>query len=302
MTDTSKVWLVTGSAAGLGRDIAEAILAAGHRLVATARQPERLADLHARYGDGVRPLALDVTDAAAAHDAVAQTVKAFGRLDVVVNNAGYADVAPFEQMDLDVFRAQIDTNLMGVVNVTHAAVPVMRAQRSGHILQVSSVGGRVGRPGLSAYQAAKWAVGGLTEVLAGELNPLGIQICALEPGGMRTGWGPRSLRDMPAIWPDYQPTVGAFLEMYKPYIGNEAGDPAKVAQLILRLADHPTLPPHLLLGSDAMHFFSLADAERAAQLAAWKAVSLSTDVTYDGPAPILPETAPQAKISLPTRA
>ncbi|ASG21431.1 SDR family NAD(P)-dependent oxidoreductase [Nitrospirillum viridazoti] len=301
MSNTSKVWLVTGSAAGLGRDIAEAVLAAGHRLVATARQPERLADLHARYGDQVRTLALDVTDAAAARAAVALAVEAFGRLDVVVNNAGYADVAPFEQMDLEVFRAQIDTNLMGVANVTHAALPVMRAQRSGHILQVSSVGGRLGRPGLSAYQAAKWAVGGLTEVLAGEVNPLGIQICALEPGGMRTGWGTRSLRDTPAVMPDYQASVGALVEMFKPYIGNEAGDPAKIAQLILRLADHPTLPPHLLLGSDALHYFGLADGERAAQLAAWEAVSRSTDVAYDRPVPALPETAPQAVLTPPTR-
>ncbi|MDE1149416.1 MAG: SDR family NAD(P)-dependent oxidoreductase [Azospirillaceae bacterium] len=298
-TNTSKVWLVTGSAAGLGRAVAEAVLAAGHQLVATARRPAELADLADKYGPRVRIAALDVTDAAAATDAVSLAVNAFGRLDVVVNNAGYGETAPFEQMDPGRFRDQIETNLFGVVNVTRAAIPVMRAQRTGHILQISSVGGRVGTPGLSAYQAAKWAVGGLTEVLAMELAPFGIQLCALEPGGMRTGWGQRARQAVPDLLPDYQPTVGAMLEMLRDYIGNEAGDPAKVAQVILRLADHPVLPTHLLLGGDALHFFGLVDAKRVEDAKAWEAVSRSTDVAHAGPIPPLPETAGPVALSLP---
>jgi len=158
----SKVWLVTGSASGLGRYIADAVLASGDRLVATARDPRRLEDLVAKYRDQVRAAPLDVVDEHAAHEAVQLAVKTFGRLDVVVNNAGYGDVAPFEQLSSERFKALVDTNFYGVVNVTRAALPIMRRQRSGCILQISSVGGRLALPGSTGYHAAKWAVGGFT--------------------------------------------------------------------------------------------------------------------------------------------
>src|SRR5207249_1760018 len=187
----SKVWLVTGSASGLGRSIAEAVLASGDRLVATARDPRRLEDLVRKYGGRIRTAALDVADEEAARAAVRAAVDAFGRLDVLVNNAGYGDVAPFEQLSAERFKAVMDTNFYGVVNVTRAAVPLMREQRSGCILQISSVGGRLTRPGSTPYHAAKWAVGGFTESLAQELSPFGVKVCALEPGGMRTNWGAR---------------------------------------------------------------------------------------------------------------
>src|SRR2546422_3947713 len=154
----SKVWLVTGSASGLGRNIAEAVLASGDRLVATARDPGRLEDLVVKYRDRVHAASLDVSDEAAANAAVQAAVDAFGRLDVVVNNAGYGDVAPFEQLSSDRFKALMDTNFYGVVNVTRAALPIMRKQKSGCILQISSVGGRLARPGSTGYHAAKWAV------------------------------------------------------------------------------------------------------------------------------------------------
>ncbi|MEU4744381.1 SDR family NAD(P)-dependent oxidoreductase, partial [Actinosynnema sp. NPDC023658] len=182
----SKVFLVTGSSRGLGRQIAEKVLAAGHSLVATARRPEQLADLTERYGDRVRAVALDVTDPVAARVAVDAAVTAFGRLDVVVNNAGYANSGSVEDTPADDFRAQVDANLFGVVNVTRAALPVLREQGSGHVIQVSSVGGRATTPGLSAYQAAKFAVGGFSEVLAKEVAPLGVKVTVVEPGGMRT--------------------------------------------------------------------------------------------------------------------
>jgi len=153
----SKVWLVTGSASGLGRNIAEAVLASGDRLVATARDPRRLEDLVKKYGAQVRTAPLDVADEDAAKAAVQVAVEAFGRLDVVVNNAGYGDVAPFEQLSAERFKAVIDTNFYGVVNVTRAAIPIMRKQRSGCILQISSVGGRLAVPGSTPYHAAKWA-------------------------------------------------------------------------------------------------------------------------------------------------
>jgi len=177
----SKVWLVTGSASGLGRDIAKAVLASGDRLLATARDPHRLNDLVERYGEQVHTAPLDVADEAAAKAAVEKAVEVFGRLDVVVNNAGYGDVAPFEQVSSESFRALVDTNFFGVVYMTRAAIPVMRKQKSGYILQISSVGGRLGVPGNAAYHAAKWAVGGFTEAIAPELAPFGVKVCALEP-------------------------------------------------------------------------------------------------------------------------
>jgi len=284
----SKTWLITGSGRGLGRAIAEAVLAKGDRLLATARDPRQLQDLQARYGDRLYVTALDVTDALAAADAVNAAVDAFGRLDVLVNNAGYGHAAPFEQTDPEDFRAQIETNFLGVVNLCRAAVPVMRRQRSGHILQVSSVGGRLGSPGLSAYQAAKWAVGGFSEVLAQELAPLGIQVCALEPGGMRTEWAAEAMNAMPVLLPEYEPSLGLFSRMLSQYRGHEVGDPARIAQLILRLAEHPRLPVHLLLGSDAVHVAGRAEGERADAARRWQAVSLSTDFDADV-APVLPD-------------
>ena len=156
---------------------------------------------------------LDVTDDAATTAAVATAVERFGRLDVLVNTAGYANVAPIEDVDFADFQAQLDANLLGVVRLTRAALPVMRAQRSGRIIQISSVGGQLATPGLAAYQAAKWAVGGFSSVLAAEVAPLGIKVTVLEPGGMRIDWAGTSMRIAP-IRPEYEPTVGRMAAMH----------------------------------------------------------------------------------------
>jgi NAD(P)-dependent dehydrogenase (short-subunit alcohol dehydrogenase family) len=273
----SKVFLVTGSSRGLGRQIAEKALAAGHQLVATARKPEQLADLVERYGQQIRTVELDVTDPAAARDAVAEAVEAFGRLDVVVNNAGYANVASVEDITAEDFRAQLDTNLLGVVNVTKAALPVLRAQGAGHIIQVSSVGGRMPTPGMSAYQAAKFAVGGFSEVLAQEVAPLGIKVTVLEPGGMRTDWAGSSMT-IHDISPAYAPTVGAIVTMLRTNLEhNAAGDPAKVADVVLTVADLDEPPVRLLLGSDAVRYVQQIDEARMASDARWRELSVSTD-------------------------
>jgi NAD(P)-dependent dehydrogenase (short-subunit alcohol dehydrogenase family) len=273
----SKVWLVTGSASGLGRNIAEAVLASGDRLVATARDPGRLEDLVEKYGDQVRTAPLDVADEAAAYAAVQVAIDAFGRLDVVVNNAGYGDFAPFEQLSSARFKAVIDTNLYGVVNVTRAVLPIMRKQKSGCILQISSVGGRLGVPGNSPYHAAKWAVGGFTESLAKEVAPFGVNVCAIEPAGMRTNWGARANRDRPDLLPDYEPSVGGVMKALESRWGHENSDPAKVAQVVLRLAASDCLPAHLLIGSDAVQHADQAEATRAADAERWREVSVSTD-------------------------
>ena len=273
----SQVFLLTGSSRGLGRQIAEATLAAGHRLVATARNPRSLAGLAGRYGEQILPLALDVTDAAAAEAAVAQGLAAFGRIDVVVNNAGYANLVAVEDITLADFREQIDTNLLGVVNVTKAALPVLRRQGGGHIIQVSSIGGRLATPGLSAYQAAKWAVGGFSEVLAKEVAPLGIKVTILEPGGMQTDWAGPSMR-VPLVSQPYQATVGAMARLHQ---GTDSppvlGDPAKVAQVVLKIADMDQPPLRLILGSEAYAYATAAAQDRAASDAAWHDLSVSTD-------------------------
>jgi NAD(P)-dependent dehydrogenase (short-subunit alcohol dehydrogenase family) len=281
----SNVWLITGSASGLGRNIAEAVLAAGDRLVATARNPQRLDDLIERYGDQIRAVELDVTDSAAAQKAVQVAVDAFGRLDVLVNNAGFGQLIPFEQTEEAAFREEFDTNFFGVVNVTRAVVPVMRKQRSGHIIQVSSVGGRTSTAGMSAYQSAKWAVGGFSDVLALELNPLGIHVTTLEPGGMRTNWVVRASNSTVPVLAEYLETVGKWQALLKQYAGNENSCPDKVAQVVLDIANHSEPPKRLLLGSDAVHYAGLSEAARAASDAQWKSVSISTDFA----APVLPK-------------
>jgi len=273
----SKVFLLTGSSRGLGRQIAEAALAAGYRLVATARRPEALADLAERYGRQVLPVALDVTNPDAAKAAVAAGVEAFGRLDVVVNNAGYANLASVEDISLTDFREQIDTNLFGVVNVTKAALEVLRGQGGGHIIQVSSIGGRLATAGLSAYQAAKWAVGGFSEVLAREVGPLGIKVTVLEPGGMQTDWAGSSMR-VPPVSEPYRATVGAMAALHHDGGSPPAlGDPAKVAQVVLAVADMDEPPLRLILGSEAYAYATAAAAARAQSDAAWRDLTISTD-------------------------
>jgi len=276
----TKTWLITGSARGLGRSITETALAAGNAVVATARDPARLADLQERYPDTLLPVALDVTDTEAAQAAADRAIDCFGSIDVLVNNAGFGHAAAFEQTSEADFRAQIDTNFFGVVNLARAVLPVMRRQRSGHIINISSVGGRTSTPGLSAYQAAKWAVGGFTEVLAKETAPLGIKIVAVEPGGMRTDWGEIARGQAPDMMPDYEPSVGAVLGLLRNYVGHEIGDPAKIARIVLDLTERDSLPAHLVLGSDALHVLAQADAERQKQAAEWATVSTSSD--FDG--------------------
>jgi len=284
----SKVWLITGCSRGLGRELAQAVLAAGHRLVATARDPRDLAFLPP--SDRLRTVALDVTDASAARAAVAVATSAFGRIDVVVNNAGYVKADSIEDQPEDEFRRLLEINFFGVYNVTRAALPVMHAQRAGHIIQISSIGGRRATPGLGAYQSAKWAVGGFSEVLAREVARLGIRVTCVEPGGMRTDmFGVSMLADRLA--PDYEGTVGAVIRAIFGRADGARGDPAKVAQAILRLADEEEPPVRLLLGTDAVFGAAAAASERAAEDARWKELSVSTD--YDGIGDFTPPTAPR---------
>lgn len=275
----SSVFFVTGSSRGLGRHIVEQALAAGHRVVATARDPRTLDDLAARYGDRVHVEQLDVTDPDAAAAAVRNGAAVMGRIDVVVNNAGQADRVSVEDTTLDAFRRQIETNLLGTVYVSKAAVPLLREQGGGRIIQISSVGGRVASPGLSAYQAAKWAVGGFSEVLAAEVAPLGIKVTVVEPGGMPTDWAGSSMTT-PEISPPYRATVGASAAAAAERI--PTSDPRKVADLVLTIAELDEPPLRILAGSDAYEFGRQAWRHRIDTDAKWEHLSRSTDADNAG--------------------
>ncbi|NUO96713.1 MAG: SDR family NAD(P)-dependent oxidoreductase [Nonomuraea sp.] len=277
----ARTWLITGASRGFGRRLTEAVLEIGDQVVATARVPEQLDDLVAAHGERVRAVALDVTDAAAAVRAVEAAVGAFGRLDVVVNNAGYANSAPIEEMAEDDFRAQIETNLFGVVNVTRAALPVLRAQRSGVFVQFSSIGGRVGgTPGMGAYQTAKFGVEGFSEVLAAEVAPFGVKVVIVEPGAFRTDWQGSSMELHP-VGPDYEETVGAINRYRRANDGLQPGDPARAARIIIDVVGSEAPPRRLLLGGDAVAAAQRAGAARAAETETWAEVSRSADFPDD---------------------
>ncbi|MFF4903023.1 oxidoreductase [Streptomyces sp. NPDC001068] len=272
-----KTWLVTGASRGFGRALAEAVLESGDRLVATARRPEQLADLVSRHGDRVRAVALDVTDTAAARRAVQAAVDTFGRLDVVVNNAGYANSAPIEEMAEDDFRGQFEANFFGVVNVTRAALPVLRAQRSGTFLQFSSLGGRVGgTPGMGAYQSAKFAVEGFSEVLANEVAPFGLRVVIVEPGAFRTDWQGSSM-ELHAVGADYEETVGVMNTYRASNNGNQPGDPVRAAKVLIDVARHDDPPRRLLLGAQAVAMALEAGEARAAETRKWAEAGSAAD-------------------------
>ena len=275
-----KVWLITGSSRGLGRALAEAVLAAGHNLVATARDPTQLADLVQRYGDQVRAVALDVTSEPAAARAVAVARETFGRLDVLANNAGYGNVSPIEDTSLDEFRAQIETNLFGVINVTKAVLPSMRKQGAGHILQFSSVGGRIGPVGRAPYAAAKWGVEGFSEVLSKEVERFGVKVTIIEPGGFRTDFAGSST-EIREGRPEYDSTVGRIARFQRDYNGKQPGDPAKAAAAVLHIVTLDNPPLRLLLGSDAVRFVEQNDLAKMESDRKWKSLSISTDIETD---------------------
>jgi NAD(P)-dependent dehydrogenase (short-subunit alcohol dehydrogenase family) len=273
----TRTWIVTGSSRGFGRALSTAVLEAGDQLLATARRPEQLADLADRFGTQVRTMALDVTDPDAGAVAVQAALDTFGRLDVVANNAGHADSAPVEETTEESFRAQLETNLFGVIRLTQAALPVFRQQRAGHFLQFSSIGGRVGgTPGLAAYQTAKFGVEGFSEALHAEVAPLGIKVTIVEPGAFRTDWGGASMQ-LADVGPDYAGTVGRVHDYRRQVDGRQPGDPARAAQVLLDVVAAPEPPLRLLLGSDAVALAERSSRARAREAAVWSGVSRSTD-------------------------
>ena len=272
----SKVWLITGASRGLGRAFTQEALEAGHRVVATARNQERLAEVASKFGESVRAVPLDVTNEAQARSAVEAAIEAFGRIDVLVNNAGYGNVSSVEDTSLADFRAQLEANLFGVIIMTKAVLPHFRERASGHIIQISSIGGRVGPVGRAAYAAAKFGVEGFSESLAKEVAPLGIKVTIVEPGGFRTDFAGSST-ELREGRKEYDATVGAAVRFQRNYDGKQPGDPVKAAAAVLQIAALPDPPLRLLLGSDA---YSAAEKQTHQILASdrhWKDLSLSTD-------------------------
>ena len=272
----SKVWLITGASRGLGRAFTEEALKAGHRVLATTRNSEDLVYLAGKFGESVHTVPLDVTNEKQARYAVEAAIQTFGGLDVLVNNAGYGNVSSVEDTSLADFRAQIETNLFGVIIMTKAVLPYFRERASGHIIQISSIGGRVGPPGRAAYAAAKFGVEGFSESLSKEVGPLGIKVTIVEPGGFRTDFAGSSttLREGR---PEYDTTVGATVRFQRDYDGKQPGNPMKAAVALLHIASLSEPPLRLLLGSDA---YSAAEKHTTEMLASdreWKDLSISTD-------------------------
>jgi len=286
-----QVWFITGSSRGFGRALARAALEAGDLVAATARQPGQLADLGAEFGESICPLALDVTDPAAARAAITEARGRFGRLDVIVNNAGYANVSPIETTTDEDFRAQFETNFWGVYHVSKAAIPVLREQGGGIIMQFSSVGGRVGgSPGVASYQAAKFAIDGFSRVLAAETAPFGVKVIVVEPSSFKTDWAGSSMivRDIPGA---YAGTVGAINTRVRQNPAGPAGDPVRAAQILVQLAKRRDIPYHLPLGVTAAEWSIRLDEQLLAEDRKWRAVSRSADFAEPYPVAFPPDTA-----------
>jgi NAD(P)-dependent dehydrogenase (short-subunit alcohol dehydrogenase family) len=271
-----KVWFITGSSRGFGRIWAEAALQRGDKVVATARNPAVLQPLVTLYGKSILPLALDVTDRTAAFQAVAKAKDAFGRLDIVLNNAGYGQLGAVEELSEAEVRAQIETNLFGTLWVTQAALPILRAQKSGHILAVSSIGGVVAFPTGGMYHASKWGLEGLMEALSQEVAAFGIKVTLIEPGGYATDFAdPSSIRassSMPAYNPIKEQLLAAFAS-------ESMGDPHATPEAIFKVVDAAEPPLRILLGATTVPTVRKTYEERLATWDKWASVSAAAQGT-----------------------
>lgn len=269
----SKTWFITGVSSGLGREIALAALARKDVVVGTVRNPGAASAFEASGG---HPLILDVTDTAAVNAAVAEAERVTGGIDVLVNNAGYGLVGAVEEASLDEVRVQFETNVFAPLAVLKAALPAMRARRDGRIINITSVSGLAVWAGTGVYCASKWALEALTQSLAQEVAELGIKVVNVAPGGLRTSFAAGSKTIVANKLADYDGLARDAERIMAEHAGHEPGDPAKAAQAILAIADVPDPPMHLLLGEDALKYAGYAAQGLAADIEAWKALSLST--------------------------
>jgi NAD(P)-dependent dehydrogenase (short-subunit alcohol dehydrogenase family) len=281
VTGNSSAWLITGCSTGIGREIALAALAKGHRVAVTARRPAAIDDIIGRYPDRAVALALDVTDAEQIAQVVSETERTFGAIDVLVNNAGYGYMAAVEEGDDGDVRRMFDTNYFGVVDLIKAVLPGMRRRRRGHVINISSMTGLVSNPPNVYYSSSKFALESLTEGLAKELAPFGIRVSAIEPGAFRTDWATRSMQETSHPIEDYNDTVGARREIIKAIGGSLPGDPRKVGAAAVMLTELENPPLRLLLGKDVL----AATRERLhamlESIAEWEPVTVDVDFPPD---------------------
>ncbi len=277
--DTTPVWFITGCSSGFGHDLAKLVLARGWRAVVTSRDQARVEPLVEEAGERGLALSLDVTDAAQIREAVAEAKRAFGRVDVLVNNAGYGYQSSVEEGEEQAIRAQFDANVFGLFAMTRAILPMMRQQRNGHIINITSVAGLIGFAGSGYYAASKHAVEGWSDALAVEVDPLGIKVTCVEPGPFRTDWAGRSLKQTPSTIKDYAETAGARLKATSEKSGTQAGDPAKAAALMIEIAQDATPPRHLVLGAWGIDEVAKRGEARRAEFEQWRAKGAATD--YD---------------------
>jgi len=271
-----KVWLISGCSRGLGRTLAEKVLARGDRLVATAREAQSMATLKQQAPRQVQLLALDVNREDQVRTVVGAAIAAFGRIDVLVNNAGYGLAGAVEEVSDAEARAQFDTNVFGALSLTRAVLPQMRAQGSGHILQISSAAGFVGTPGLGLYNASKFALEGFSEALAQEVAAFGIRVTIVEPGPFRTDWAGPSLVTPRHSVAAYADTAHRTIATLNGYSGRQPGDPAKAAAAMIRVVEAAQAPLRLPLGEAALNRIRGKLQAMTQELAAWEAVSLDT--------------------------
>ncbi|HTX53934.1 MAG TPA: oxidoreductase [Candidatus Baltobacteraceae bacterium] len=273
----SPVWFITGCSTGFGRALAQAVLAKGGRTVVTARTPAQVADLAAGHEGEALVLALDVTQPAQITAAVHAALARFGAIDVLVNNAGYGYMAAVEEGEDAAIRTMFDANVFGLAACTRAALPHMRARRRGTIVNLSSMGGFIGQPGSGYYAATKHAVEGLSDALAKEVGPLGIQVCCVEPGPFRTDFAGRSLQPTLSRCPDYEATVNTRLRNLAAQSGTQPGDPARAAEAIIAAVESGRPPRHLVLGAIAYENVRKKLTDTVQEIEAWKHTALGAD-------------------------
>ncbi|MDB5196812.1 MAG: short-chain dehydrogenase/reductase [Flaviaesturariibacter sp.] len=278
----SKVWLITGCSTGFGRELAKEVLAGGGKVGVAARKTEDVADIVSPYPDTSLAVKLDVTKADEIASSVAQTLERFGRIDVLVNNAGIGYFGAIEESEEAEVRRMFDINVFGLANMTKAVLPHMRKQRSGHIVNVASIGGLVGFPGVGFYNATKFAVDGLSESLSKETAHLGIKVTIISPSGFRTDWAGRSANNSPIVIEDYAPTAGANKATIRGYSGNQPGDPVRAAQAILKAVESENPPLRLLLGAGALKGARNKLTELQRDFDAWEETTIGADHPKEG--------------------
>lgn len=275
--NTNPVWFITGCSTGFGRELAKLVIGRGWRAVVTARDRAKVADLTEGAADRVLALSLDVTEASQIAASVGAAQEKFGRIDVLVNNAGYGYQSSIEEGEEDKIRAQFDANVFGLFALTRAVLPVMRGQKSGHILNITSVAGFVGFPASGYYAATKHAVEGFSDSLAAEIGPLGIRVTCIEPGPFRTDWAGRSLVQTPNAIPDYADTAGARLKATSEKSGTQAGDPVRASEAMIRVTEMDAPPRHLVLGAFGYDAVTNRLKQALAEIEAWRETSLGAD-------------------------